>query len=143
MIYLKKTDYQAIVEYGKKGLPDEACGLLAGRMQNGIRIVERVYYLKNIERSPEHFSMDPLEQLEAVRDMRNNGWSMIGNFHSHPETPARPSGEDKKLAFDSKIRYFILSLADRERPDLRAFSITDHETVLEEEILILQSEEEY
>ena len=61
---------------------------------------------------------------------------MIGNFHSHPESPSRPSEEDKRLAYDSKIRYLILSLMNRKQPVLRAFEIKEGQVSTEEIQLI-------
>ena len=46
--------------------------------------------------------MDPKEQLKAIKDMRANGLTPLGNWHSHPETPARPSQEDIRLAYDRR-----------------------------------------
>ena len=48
--------------------------------------------------------------------MRSHGWQLLGNFHSHPETPARPSEEDKRLVFDTSLSYLILSLAAENNP---------------------------
>lgn len=121
-VRLKKADYDAIVGHAKAGLPNEACGLIAGTVQGDLKIVEKVYLLSNPDRSPEHFSIDPGEQLAAVKDMRARGLSPLGNFHSHPSTPARPSQEDIRLARDPKASYLILSLAE-ETPVLRAFGI--------------------
>lgn len=45
--------------------------------------------------------MDPREQFAVVKDMRNNNLTLLGNFHSHPASPSRPSEEDKRLAFDA------------------------------------------
>jgi len=39
--------------------------------------------------------MDPKEQFDAIKDMRINGWVMLGNFHSHPKSPSRASGSKK------------------------------------------------
>ena len=83
----------------------------------------------------EHFSLDPKEQLEAIKDMRKNGFVPLGNWHSHPESPSRPSEEDKRLAFDSKASYMILSLMDRENPVLNSFKITG-DTAEKEELVI-------
>jgi proteasome lid subunit RPN8/RPN11 len=135
MIVLKREDYGGIVSYATKGLPAEACGLLGGTIDGDEKRVEKVYYLTNLDASNEHFSMDPKEQFQAIKDMRANGYQLIGNWHSHPESPSRPSEEDKRLAYDSKIRYFILSLEDREKPVLNAFSIVNGE-VSKEEIVI-------
>jgi len=121
-VRLKKVDYEAIIAHARSGLPNEACGLIAGKNEGDIKTVEKVYLLSNPDKSPEHFSIDPKEQLAAVKDMRTNGFVPLGNFHSHPSTPARLSEEDIRLAYDSKASYLILSLAD-ERPMLKAFGV--------------------
>lgn len=136
MIYIKKEDYEEIIAYAKAGLPNEACGLLGGTVDGKDRRIEKVYYLTNIDASREHFSMDPKEQFEAVKDMRANGLSLIGNFHSHPESPSRPSEEDKRLAYDSSVRYLILSLMDMDAPVLNGFEIIDRTDVTKEEVVI-------
>jgi len=55
--------------------------------------------------------------------MRANSWLPLGNFHSHPSTPARQSKEDIRLAYDPSASYLILSLAE-DIPVLKAFGIT-------------------
>ena len=67
--------------------------------------------------------MDPREQLAAVRTRAPAGWRCSGNWHSHPESPSRPSEEDKRLAFDSTAAYLILSLMDPEHLVLNAFHV--------------------
>ena len=134
MIQIKKSDYEKILAHAVEGLPNEACGLLAGTVENGIKVVKEVYLLTNIDESNEHFSMSPKERLEAVKDMRAKGYKQFGNWHSHPESPSRPSEEDKRLAHDSTANYLILSLMDRENPVLNAFLIKNHTEVTKEEI---------
>ncbi|MDR1947681.1 MAG: M67 family metallopeptidase [Desulfovibrio sp.] len=121
-IRLKRSDYLRILEHARSGLPDEVCGLIAGRIEEDMHYVEKVYLLDNPDACPEHFSIDPRAQLEAIRDMRSLGLVPLGNFHSHPSTPARPSDEDIKLAYDPSANYCILSLAGDE-PALKCFRI--------------------
>lgn len=135
MIKLTKSDFKKILVHAVKELPDEACGLIAGTVENGDKEIKKVYLLTNIDHSNEHFSLDPKEQLEAIKDMRKNGFVPLGNWHSHPESPSRPSEEDKRLAFDSKASYMILSLMDRENPVLNSFKITG-DTAEKEELVI-------
>lgn len=123
MIKLSKADYEKILAHAVKELPDEACGLIAGIIEREDKIIKKVYLLTNIDHSNEHFSLDPKEQLAAVKDMRAQGLVPLGNWHSHPESPSRPSEEDKRLAYDSKASYMILSLMDRENPVLNSFRI--------------------
>ena len=135
MIKLTKSDFKKILAHAVKELPDEACGLIAGTVENGDKEIKKVYLLTNIDHSNEHFSLDPKEQLETIKDMRKNGFVPLGNWHSHPESPSRPSEEDKRLAFDSKASYMILSLMDRENPVLNSFKITG-DTAEKEELVI-------
>lgn len=136
MIYLKREDYNIILNHAISGLPNEACGLVAGTIKNDAKYIEKVYLLQNMDKSREHFSMDPKEQLAAIKDIRANELVLIGNFHSHPESPSRPSEEDKRLAYDSQMNYLIISLMDEEKPVLKAFLIEEKIRVSEEEIII-------
>ena len=135
MIKLTKNDFEKILAHAVKELPDEACGLIAGTVEDGDKEIKKVYLLTNIDHSNEHFSLDPKEQLETIKDMRKNGFVPLGNWHSHPESPSRPSEEDKRLAFDSKASYMILSLMDRENPVLNSFKITG-DTAEKEELIM-------
>lgn len=87
MIQLTKADFEKMLAHAEKELPDEACGLIAGEVQGTDKIIKKVYLLTNIDHSNEHFSLDPKEQLAAVKDMRANGLVPLGNWHSHPESP--------------------------------------------------------
>lgn len=135
MIWLLKTDYEKIVVHAEKELPNEACGLIGGTINGDSKKIKKVYLLTNIDHSNEHFSLDPKEQLAAIKDMRQNGLVPLGNWHSHPESPSRPSDEDKRLAYDSKASYMILSLMDRQNPVLNSFKITG-DTAEKEELVI-------
>ena len=123
MIKLSKSDYEKILKHAESELPNEACGLIGGVTEGGDKLIKKVYLLTNIDHSNEHFSMDPKEQLAAIKDMRANGFVPLGNWHSHPESPSRPSDEDKRLAYDSKASYMILSLMNIDEPVLNSFHI--------------------
>lgn len=130
-VTLAKSDYLAMIDHAEKNLPDEACGLIAGKIEGGTKHVLKVYFLTNIDHSNEHFSLDPKEQLRAVKDMRANGFIPLGNWHSHPESPSRPSEEDKRLAYDSSASYMILSLMNRNEPVLNSFHVEGGEVTRE------------
>ncbi len=134
VLKLKKSDYDKMLKHCKDGLPNESCGLLAGTVEGEVKTVTKIYLLTNIDASNEHFSMDPKEQFAALKDARANGVEIIGNFHSHPESPSRPSEEDKRLAYDPGIEYLILSLQEADHPVLKAFGIDKDKNVTIHEI---------
>lgn len=133
-VVLQKSDYDGIVDWAKKGLPNEACGLLGGTIDGDTKTVTKVYYLQNTDESPEHFSMDVKEQFAVIKDLRKNGLVLIGNFHSHPNTPSRSSQEDIRLAFDPNLSYLILSLAGPE-PVLHSFHVAQGVSTKEELVI--------
>lgn len=132
MITISEENFEKIVEHARKQLPEEACGLIAGTKEGDGKQIKKVYLLTNIDHSNEHFSLDPKEQLAAIKDMRANGLIPLGNWHSHPESPSRPSEEDKRLAYDSSASYLILSLMDRDNPVLNSFHIEGNVSEKEE-----------
>ena len=140
-VTITKEDFDRIYAYALSQLPDEACGLVAGTdLEDGTREIRKVYLLTNTDHTNEHFSIDPREQLRAVRDMRAEGLTPLGNWHSHPETPSRPSEEDKRLANDTRATYLILSLQERGKPVLNAFhieTVNGKKEVRKEELVIL------
>jgi proteasome lid subunit RPN8/RPN11 len=119
---ITKKVIKEMVEYAKKEAPLEACGYLGAK--DGI--ITKIYALTNIDKSNEHFSFEPKEQFLAVKDARVQGLEICAVYHSHPASPARPSPEDVKLAYDPDMSYFIISLAGRDE-EVRAFSIKSGE----------------
>lgn len=121
---LPRSEYEKLLAHARANLPEEACGLIAGTQDETGKQIKRVFLLTNTDHSNEHFTIDPKEHLAAVKEMRAAGLVPLGNWHSHPESPSRPSEEDKRLAYDSKASYLILSLMDRNDPVLNSFKIT-------------------
>lgn len=123
MILFKEEQIKDLFAYCTDGLPNESCGLLAGIIEDGVKTVTQIYYLQNTDQSPEHFSMDVKEQFKVISQIRKNNLQLLGNFHSHPSTPSRPSEEDIRLAFDPDLSYVIISLQDKEQPVINSFNI--------------------
>lgn len=112
--------------------------ILAGVETEEGREIQKVYFLENKDHAEDHFTLDPRDQMNAIKDMRANGLKPLGNWHSHPSSPSRPSVEDIRLAFDSKASYLILSLM-AEYPVLNSFHVESG--VWEKEDLRIYSEE--
>ena len=127
MIQIPAQIINDLLDHAKTGLPEEVCGYLAG---NHGQVVKH-FRLTNMDHSNEHFSFDPTEQFQVMREARKLDLEILDNYHSHPETPARPSLEDIRLAFDPNFSYVIVSLA-AEVPDIKSFRIQNGEVEKEE-----------
>jgi len=133
MIKIPEKILDAIVAHAQKDFPLEACGILGG--VDGV--VSEHYPMANTDKSNEHFTMEPKEQFAVVKDLRGKELAMLAIYHSHPETPARPSEEDIRLALTPGVSYVIVSLAS-EVPEVKSFRI-ENGVVAQEEINLLKS----
>ena len=132
MLSLPQVLYDEVLAHCQRGYPKEACGILAG--QDGM--VAQVYPMTNVEDSPIGYAMDPKEQLQAEKQMRQRDQRMIGIYHSHTASEAYPSSVDVSLAISPELSYVLISLQDRAKPNLRSYRI-DGSTVSSEPCRIL------
>jgi len=135
VIRLSQAAHDQLFDHARRDAPIEACGYLGGRtLEDGTLEISRYLPLTNADGIPEHFSFLPAEQFAAVKTFRAAGLQALGIWHSHPVSPARPSEEDIRLAFDPRLVYFIATLlldggaayigqAGTSLPALRAYHI--------------------
>jgi proteasome lid subunit RPN8/RPN11 len=135
-LYLTDEQAEEMIRHAQREYPNEACGLLAGRDSR----VEKVYQMTNAEHSPVTYRLDPEEQFRTFTEIEEAGWELLAIYHSHSHSPAYPSATDLELAFYPDSLYLIISLADRDRPIIRAFHIVEG-VVEEERVEITLSEE--
>lgn len=122
MLYLPAAFWEGVVVHCLRGLPEEACGLLAGDPRD--EAVTRWYPAANAARSARVYTLDPRDYLRADRDAEANGLEIIGVFHSHTHTDAYPSPTDVAQAPDPSWHYVVVSLR-HEVPVLRSYRIVD------------------
>ena len=125
--------YRQIIAQAKAQAPIEACGILAGRKGK----IEKLYKMTNTDNCSTHFMMEPREQFTTVKDIRSAGLEMLAIYHSHPETPARPSAEDIRLALTPNVVYLIVSLQSTNGSAIKGFHISGN-NVTEVPIRILE-----
>ena len=122
-----------MVEQAKAEAPVETCGILAGSDGK----VEKLYKMINADKSCDHFMMEPKEQFTVVKDIRSAGLKMLAIYHSHPQTPARLSAEDIRLALTPDVIYVIVSVQDAKRPNVKGFLI-ENDMVTEVPVRMLE-----
>ena len=120
MLRIPEKIRQELLDHAQSGFPLEVCGILGG---NEGQVTSR-YPMTNTDASNEHFMMDPKEQFAVVKALRASGEEMLAIYHSHPESPARPSAEDIRLALTPNVCHLIVSLQERGTPVAKAFRIS-------------------
>jgi proteasome lid subunit RPN8/RPN11 len=117
---------QAIIDAARDGVPNESCGLLAAPAYAAAGGAPTRYIpMRNAAESPYRYMIDPEEQLKVWMELEDNDEVPWGIVHSHVASPAVPSATDVGLAYFPDSLYLVCSLADAERPTVRAWSIVD------------------
>jgi len=119
-----------IVAHARAGMPNEACGILAGVDGR----VERFFPAESDEPSPYYYRIESRDQIRIMNEIDDAGLDLIGIYHSHTSSPAFPSRTDAEQAFWPDAVYVIVSLASPDA-DVRGYRIRDME-VTEEELVI-------
>ncbi len=157
MLQIPSGIIQDMIAHARELAPHECCGILSG--ENGI--VAESYRITNIlatmseqelsrfegaklsdlkQLSPEEradiaFQMDAREMAMAQRDIRSKENDLLGFYHSHTFSPARPSQTDITIAMEfesyrQKLNlpqplHLIVSIEHPENPAIRAYHIQD------------------
>ncbi len=121
---------QQILVHCRSGLPNEACGLLAGTGE----LVRGVYPIANADVSPTSYTIEPAGHFAALTDAEARGWELLGAFHSHVDGPAYPSRRDVGDAAEPDWVWLVIGPMDGDA-EIRAYRICDGE-VAEEELVI-------
>jgi proteasome lid subunit RPN8/RPN11 len=132
MLRLPVGVYTEVVGHCLGGLPDEACGLLAGDPESTEATI--CYPTRNAAASARTYEVDSRDVLRATRDAESRGLELVGVFHSHTHTDPYPSATDVAQAPDPSWHYVLVSLRD-ESPTLRSFRIVDGK--IDEEPVVL------
>ena len=133
---------EELIHYARAGDPDEVCGILGGVAGE----VQRVFPVRNTAdevaaeqgvfrdrvsgvaaagRRPVHYYMDPRDQLRVYNELDTLGLDVVGYYHSHTHTEARPSPTDVRLATDLFPIYVLVSLTHE--PNVRAWRIVKND----------------
>jgi proteasome lid subunit RPN8/RPN11 len=117
-------DLRELLRHLEAAWPDEGCGLIlrgpAGWRVRPMRNAQDRYHAKDPVRYPRSartaYLFDPAEQLEVEREREPLGEEIVCIFHSHADTDACFSTEDREMAapfgepWMPKVSYLVVSV---------------------------------
>ena len=116
---------EEIIEHGRGESPNECCGLIAGRIVEGVGTASVRYVIKNDAASSKNYWSNARDMLDAFRSMRDGRLEILAIYHSHPNTEPVPSLRDiEQNAYGESVVHLIVSLADA-LPAVRAWWLTE------------------
>ncbi|MBI4898251.1 MAG: M67 family metallopeptidase [Actinobacteria bacterium] len=116
-----QSQIDELVQHARDDLPNECCGVIGSR--DGT--VESVYRAVNGAASPLRYELESRDLLRIFNAIDDADQQVGAIYHSHTRSAAYPSQTDINLALYPDALYIIVSLADADAPDVKAFSIVD------------------
>ena len=101
--------------HAESASPRECCGVLVGRTDEIIQAIEA----RNLADDPNRYLLDPADHIAIRRTARASGLAVVGFYHSHPHSPARPSATDQAEATYPDHLYLIVG-----SDEVRLFRLT-------------------
>ena len=133
-----KDEHRRVIEaHGERTYPHECCGLMLGRIIDGIKVIEEVETVENarLDSPRNRYLIPPDEVLKGDRYARERGLDIIGFYHSHPDVATRPSEFDRKHAWPW-YSYVIVSIREGRAAELYSWLLRDDRSQFDREEII-------
>ena len=128
--------FEGLVRHAERALPEECCGVLVGRCNEGSTWVRRVLASENAAARPEvRFEISPESLLRARESALDEALEVVGYYHSHPRGPAEPSATDRADAW-SGVSYVIVSPEGGAAVEVRSWRLSGEGAFAEEEVRV-------
>ncbi len=111
----------ALISHARREAPNECCGFLVGARGR----VRFALAMQNVDPRPEsRYRIDDRQHIQIRRWLRRLSppLEIVGVYHSHPNSDARPSATDLAEALYPEWLFAVVSLAGQ-REDIAVFSI--------------------
>ena len=140
MIELNEQQLTEMREHAQRDYPFECCGLMLGRFADGRKVMAQTYPISNAreeEAKRNRFLIRPEELMRGEKYARENGFEVVGFYHSHPDDRAVPSQYDLEHAWPT-YSYIVVSVEKGQAVDLRSWEMeSDRSQFNQEEITIV------
>ena len=110
---------QKLVDWAGAAVPEEGCGLLLGR---GDRVVDVVQLGNQAAVPTTEYTLDPIAYMRTEHAAERRGLAVVGVWHSHPCGCAVPSETDREAAWPDWV-YIIIGYPGAGSCEIRAWRL--------------------
>jgi proteasome lid subunit RPN8/RPN11 len=137
MITVNPKAWQTMVAHAESKFPNECCGAMIGRIEDGTKNVTEAIPMENAYEGAQgaRYELRPEDLLEADRKARAAGLDLIGIFHSHPDCDAYFSKTDLENSCPW-YSFVVLSVKGGKFDHAASFLPNAEQTAAEKEELI-------
>ena len=105
--------------------PNEGGGFLLGKAGDGALAIQAITQVENSfaeEEQHHRYAMQPQDWMRLEDEADARGLSLVGYYHSHPDSPAIPSEYDREHALPNFV-YLITSVMMATAADMRVWRL--------------------
>ena len=124
-LVLDAAAWRDLVAHCRREAPNEACGVLGGRLFAGGQRAVLSVPVVNVLADPRRYRMDPRGLMAAFDRIEDAGLEDVAYFHSHPASAPSPSKTDIAEARIGTVRMLIVSLKDPHNPSAGFYLLGD------------------
>ena len=112
--------------HGEETYPHECCGFMLGSADEGMQRISEIRRQENerTDSKENRFVISPDQFRAAEKYARKTGLTLVGIYHSHPDSPARPSDYDRDHAWPW-FSYIIVSVKAGAAVEANAWQLRD------------------
>ncbi|MBN9293152.1 MAG: M67 family metallopeptidase [Flavobacteriia bacterium] len=138
MIHISDTIKAQLQKDAFASFPDECCGFLLGIEKRDERVIEEIIVVNNAKEGDKRrrFEITPVDYMKAENYADEQGLTLLGVYHSHPNHPSIPSEHDRVVA-QPFFSYIILAVRENELVSVQSWRLNDEFQFDEEKVSII------
>lgn len=120
--------------------PNEGGGFLLGELRDGATAIRDVMQVDNVfaeEEQHHRYAMTPQDWMRLEDEADERELTLVGYYHSHPDSPAIPSDYDREHALPNFV-YIITSVEMGRATDMRVWKLQGDRSVFDRVELVVQ-----
>ena len=135
MLHVDPKAMEEMIADAERTFPDECCGFFFGKEEKDKRYISAITVVDNSKEGDKRrrFEISAKDYLKAENFADENGLTLLGVYHSHPNSPAIPSEHDRVSA-QPYFSYIIISVFDGRYSHARSWQLNDQYQFEEEKI---------
>ena len=135
--FLSSTLQQQIFEQMEAGYPNEVGGFLLGILAKDSVTVREIIQIENVfeqEQQFHRYAMTPQDWARLEDQADERGLTLVGYYHSHPDSPAIASIYDRDHALPN-FTSIITSVVKAKAADQKVWRLRDDRSQFDEGVL--------
>ncbi|MBA3871294.1 MAG: M67 family metallopeptidase [Anaerolineae bacterium] len=132
---------QQIFTQMEAGYPNEVGGFLLGVLTKDSVDVREIIQIENVFEKEEQFhryAMTPKDWMKLEDQADERGLTLVGYYHSHPDSPAIASIYDRDHALPH-FTYIITSVVNGKAVDQKVWYLRDDRSQYDEDVLTVNT----